>query len=288
MNKDNVIVLGNGFLGSCFARHGYDVWNREKFSMFDRDYHTMYNMHKLNAVLRDARDKPEQLVIINTIGISDTRFCEDDANWDLINNVNTEIPRMLSGMCDHYKAKFVHISTGCLYDVRNELQTETDFISAHCNYVLTKWAAEKWCNPDQDLIIRPRLLFDSEAPAKGKRNNLLCKFGEFSTFLKEYNTVTSNDTIVEAIEALLENDQVGVFNVGNEGIYTIADMAEYLGFDVKGTICQADLHASQKLYLVNNIMDLSKLKQYYEPRDIITELKRCKAILDASAWMTKD
>ena len=57
-------------------------------------------------------------------------------------------------------------------------------------------------------------------------------------------------------------------------------MAEALGYDVMGTICQSDLHESQELYLVNNIMDLSKIKQFYEPRDAITELKRCKEILD--------
>lgn len=286
MDKENVIVLGNGFLGKCFARHGYDVWDRKKFSLFDKSSAVtgQYNVHKLNARLRLAKDKNEQLVVINTIGISDTRYCEDVDNWKNVMEVNAELPNILSDMCSYFGAKLVHISTGCLYDVHNIPQAEDDFISAHCNYVVSKWVGENNCDINKDLIIRPRLLFDSVTPPSGKRNNLICKLMDFDAYLSEFNTVTSNDTIVEAIEALLEADQVGVFNVGNTGNYTIYGMADALGLVGEDTeiINELDLHESQGLYLVNNIMDLSKLLEYYTPRDALVELKRCKEIMNES------
>lgn len=267
MDKSKVIVLGDGFLGNAFKRAGYEVWGRDKFEWNGPSFPPEF----LRGMLRGK----DVEAVVNTIGISDTRFCEDDNNWDLIHSVNGILPGYLSRQCGGL-ARFVHISTGCLYDKNNGVgQKESDFKAAHCNYVVSKWIGEIGCDAEEDIILRPRLLFDSAAPAEGKRNNLLCKMSGFTQFLDEYNTVTSLDTIVEATQALLDADAYGIFNVGQTGAYTIAYMAEQLGLTVEKKLKQEDLHASQGLYLVNNLMDLSKLREFYEPRNTITELKRC-------------
>lgn len=270
MNKSDVIVLGDGFLGNAFKRAGYTVWGRKDFNWKGPNFPPEYLIGRIKGNIK---------VVINTIGISDTRFCEDDDNWDLIHSVNGELPGYLSRICVNGGVKLVHISTGCLYDRNDGVpQKETAFKAAHCNYVVSKWIGELGCDPEHDLIIRPRLLFDSERPAKG-RNNLIVKMEQFTQFLSEYNTVTSLDTIVEAVEALVDAKQSGVFNVGQTGRYTIAEMASYLGFEVECELSQEDLHESQGLYLVNNLMDLSKLQQFYQPRDTLQELERCWTLL---------
>lgn len=273
MDKKEVVVLGDGFLGNAFKRAGYTVWGRKEFAWYGGST-TSSNL--IMSHLRRAGAK----VLINTIGISDTRYCEDNSNWEIIHEVNGLLPQFLSRVCINQGIKFVHISTGCLYDKNDGVpQKETAFKAAHCNYVVSKWIGELGCNEDHDLIIRPRLLFDSERPAKG-RNNLIVKMEQFTQFLREYNTVTSLDTIVEAIEALVDAKQSGVFNVGNTGRYTIAMMADALGFTGESpSISQEELHESQGLYLVNNLMDLSKLSQYYQSRDTLQELKRCWTLL---------
>jgi hypothetical protein len=101
----------------------------------------------------------------------------------------------------------------------------------------------------------------------------------FTEFLREYNTVTSCDTIVEATQALIDGDASGVFNIGQTGHYTIADMANAIGLKVERELKQEELHESQGLYLVNNLMDLSKLEEYYTPRNTLVELRRCWEIL---------
>ena len=272
MNKNRIVVLGDGFLGQAFARRGYEVWGRDKFEWIGINFPPEY----LRGRIRGDVD-----AVINTIGISDTRFCEDNENWDLIHSVNSELPGYLSRQC-FGDAAFVHISTGCLYDTRDVPQAEDAFKSAHCNYVVSKWIGELGCNQDRDIIIRPRLLFDSHKPVEGKRNNLLCKMQEFSAFVSEFNTITSCDTIVEATQALLDGDAHGVFNVGNTGEYTTYGMADALGLTGENTeiINEKELHESQGLYLVNNLMDMSKLSEYYIPRDALVELKRCKELLD--------
>lgn len=269
MNRDKILILGGGFLTKAFKRHGYqNLMNRSEF-----DYPN--NIGKLDLQIKCKLYD----TIINTIGISDTRFCEDDANWNIIHEVNGRLPNYLSRMCGENNLKFVQISTGCLYDTLDIPQSEDEKRSAHCNYVISKWIGEIGCDNDRDLIIRPRLLFDSERPEEGKRNNLLCKMEKFSSFIDEHNSITSNDTIVEAIEALLENNQSGIFNVAQLGSYTIADIAEYLGLNVQERISQEELRKREGLSLVNNVMDLNKLRRFYEPRDTLVEVERCWKIL---------
>lgn len=270
MDKDRVLILGDGFLGNTFRRHGYkNIWGRDKFEFPNPEAKGFGKI-----IASGGFD-----VIINAIALSDTRFCEVPDNWNTVHETNGMLPRYLSTVCKKYDVKFVQISTGCLYDTVKIPQAETVSRAAHCNYVVSKWVGELYCDPDRDLIIRPRLLFDSERPDEGKRNNLICKMEKFTKFIDEKNTVTSTDTIVEAIEALLVANQLGVFNVGQLGSYTLVDMAEYLGFEVTGKLTAEQLRANENLALVNNVMDLSKLRQFYEPRDALIELERCWNIL---------
>lgn len=270
MSEKKVLVLGRGFLGSTFERHGYTVVGRKVF-----DWSTSMNS-PIQTDEEIVRLFSEYDVVVNCIAKSDTRWCENADNFNELMSINAELPKYLSRKCSNTSTKFVQISTGCLYDSRGQGKSSEDgFMSAHCNYVVSKWAGEGYLSPN-DLIVRPRLIFDS-APATG-RNNLIQKLSKFDTFLDEFNSVTSNDTIVEAIEALLESKQSGIFNVCNTGSYTVHEMAESLGFK-GGKIKQEDLHKSQGLFLVNNVMDTTKLEQFYAPRDTIVELQRCQEIL---------
>ena len=268
MNRDRILILGDGFLGNAFKRHGYEnVWGREKFQW-------QGGCNLFEKCLQDERFD----VVINTIGISDTRYCEDFKNWEEVHSTNSLLPKFLSDTCGWYDRKFVHISTGCLYDTLNVPQSEEEPKSAHCNYVISKWIGEMGC-ANNDLIIRPRLLFDSEVPKNNKRNNLLCKLEKFTEFVGERNSITSNDTIVEAIESLLENNQSGIFNVAQTGSYTIAEIAEFLGLTINRVLSQDELRKDQGLALVNNIMDLNKLEKFYKPRETLEEVERCWKIL---------
>ena len=274
MNKNKVLILGDGFLGSEFIRHGFIYYTSRKpykktlaFDANDR-FNIQRNLQTLyNELHFDT--------IINCIGCANTRYCEDPKNFNYIKWINGEFVHYLGDWCHTYNIKLVHISTGCLYDnVGRGTVKETDFIAAHCNYVVSKWIGEYGCNIEKDLVIRPRLYFsDIINPL-----NLICKFPKFKTILNEFNSVTSTRTIVEAVTALLKNNQTGIFNVANDGAYTIKQLSEAIGYkwNNEQIVSQEELHKSQGLYLVNNVMDLSKLKQFYSPRDAVEEFKWCK------------
>jgi dTDP-4-dehydrorhamnose reductase len=260
-----IAVLGKGFLGQEFESMGYEVWGRDKF-----DATNINNLQLIKAF--EHVD-----VIINCIGISDTRYCEDPKNFEEIMHVNGHVPKVLSQYCQATNKKFVHISTGCLYDEIGRPCTEEDFLATHCAYTVSKYVGERGCDTTRDLIMRPRLIF-SDKKQTG-HNNLIQKLMKFDTFVDEFNSVTWNKTIVEAVQALLDEKQSGIFNVANEGIHTIHEIAQMLGRNGE-KISGAELRKSQGLYLVNNVMDISKLRQFYLPPTVSKAISYCRFVFE--------
>ena len=250
-----VIVLGNGYVGKEFARHGYEVCDRE---MFEYPGNADFD----NLIPYD--------VIINCIAKSNTRWCEDNLTEAIL--VNGVLPENLSTWCRENNKKYVHISTGCLYDRTDIINKETEFLVSHCNYTISKWVGENGVDPSRDLILRPRLLFSDIKD----RNNLLCKIPKYTAYVDDrQDSFTCTSTIVGATKALLDEDVTGIFNVAQEGSASIKQVAEWCGLKSKPIIPMEELRKQQGLYLVNNVMDISKLKKYYTPSSIETAIKLC-------------
>ena len=252
-----IVVLGKGFLGQAFAKEGYEVLGREDVSIESRETDLLWKK-RLEGYN----------VIINCMGKSDTRWCElnfDEAFWS-----NAIVPKILSGYCAGNGIKFVHISTGCLYDDMMMSQMETDFLAKHCCYTVTKFVGEKGCRVDRDLIIRPRLFF-GDFPHK---NNLICKLKRFNSFVGEWNSFTSVHVIVKAVWELLLSRASGVYNVCCDGEATVADLADWMG--LYGTrMTGKELRERESLFLVNNTMCIEKLKSIYQPPALREEFMRC-------------
>jgi len=250
------VVLGSGFLGKAFEKAGLKVWDKTNFYVDEN------NCDEVVSKLDNFE------VVINCIGKSDTRFCETDTRAALWSNA--VVPTMLSDYCSRTGKYFVHISTGCLYDRNDRPQRETDFMAAHCNYTMTKWVGETTLDLGYDLVIRPRLFFgDFE-----DKNNLLCKLPKFDRFVNELNSYTSVHTIVNAIRELIKVEQTGIFNVACDGWMTVHQVAKLIGIDGE-VMTEEELHHEQQLHLVNNTMDISKLKKYYQPPKLEDEILRC-------------
>jgi len=255
------IVLGKGFLGQTFESYGYNVFDKNQFNFTGN----IKEFDKLN----------DYDVIINCIGKSNTRWCELPENREEVLLSNFILPKELSNYCNKNNKKFVHMSTGCLYDNTETENKETDFIAAHCFYTLSKWLGESACNKNTDLILRARLYFGS----KINKNNLLCKIKNFKTFTYDkYDSFTSVELIVDATKILLDNNQTGIFNIAHEGCLTMKELATIL--HISGNEISADaLRKREKIYLVNNIMSIHKLKQFYQPSHIISAVKEYNKLL---------
>lgn len=250
---DGVLVLGRGFLGRAFERYGFRVLGRDEFDADDPD---------LEKLVEDCH------TIVNCIGKANTRWCEHHFKEAYF--ANAIVPARLSDYCHKAQKRFVHISTGCLYDREYPtVNTECQMLAAHCNYTVTKFAAERMCQPD-DLIIRPRLLFGVEDNDK----NLLCRLEKFENYISDPNSYTSTDVVVAAVTQLLKQKATGVFNVACEGPLALYQLASLLGFE-GGRIEIDKLRSRDHIWLVNNVMCLDKLKFYYKPPALEDEVQRC-------------
>jgi dTDP-4-dehydrorhamnose reductase len=255
-----IAVVGKGYLGSSIEEDGHNnvtVFGKDKLT-FSKD-----NPHMLFSTLSDYD------VVINCIAKSNTRFCED--NYEDAFYSNVEVPTLLAEWCEEHDKKFVHVSTGCLYDVPYAPQNENSPLVAHCNYTLTKWQAEKQLEKfPNTLIVRPRLLFDD----RSWDMNLLCKLVKFNKLCNNLDSITSLNVLKNAIFILLENECTGVFNVACDGYTSMLEIGKTLGLDKDETSIE-EIRLQQGLHLVNNVMDISKLKQYYKPPHILDEVRSC-------------
>lgn len=250
-----IAILGNGYLAQAFRKS-----TKHQYSIVDR-----WRCYSISSVdfLENIKELAEADVIVNCIGISDTRYCESQENFEKIKLINGELPGLLSKHDLMINKRFVHISTGCLYDQSHRPCTEDDKLVAHCNYVVSKWIGEMGCDKQKDIIIRPRLLFSDYMPPNGSRNNLLLKLNRFDKFVDAFNTITYTHDIVNAIESLLENNCSGIYNVGCSEPITIYDIAtKYLNKSDVIKITPEQLILSQNLHLVNNVMDVTKIEKY--------------------------
>ncbi len=255
-----LLVLGKGFLGKEFEKYGFLVLTRTHFNYTENQIIG----HKFWEELRKTD------AVVNCVAISDTRLCETEFNEAL--RVNAGFVKLLSNICYQHNKKFVHISTGCLYDDFNGPNSETNFMAAHCNYTVSKWVGEKQCI-QSDLILRPRLLFSDVAD----KNNLLCKLPKFKHFVYDMqDSLTRTSTIVEATQALLAANTSGIFNVAEDGSASIAQIAEWCQIPNSNNRTTIKyLRSEQKIHLVNNIMDLTKLKQFYKPKNLKDQIISC-------------
>ena len=264
---NNILVLGRGYLGTEFERHGFEVWGKDKFRIDYTD----------GTVAGKALNELSNYdVVINCIGKSQTQWCEGD-NFSEALFINGKLPGILSTYCNANDVKFVQISTGCLYDDTSKENAEDDFISAHCNYTATKWVGEKLCDEERDLILRPRLLF-SDRP---DRNNLLVKLPKFDSYVDDQvDSLTCTSTVVGATRELLNADQSGVFNVAQVGTASMSTIAEWCGVKNTTTTTIKELRERQQLYLVNNTMNIDKLLKFYTPMSIETSVRLSNAELN--------
>lgn len=256
---ENVIVLGNGFLGQEFKNKGYLTISRKE-----------YEWGKSGPLELLPLIEPYD-VVINTIAFTNTK--ESQTYPQLSIKTNFEFVSYLKSACEYMNKKIVHISTGCIYRPFPFDYTSYSEDAPFSVYTLTKLLGETQLD-DNDLIIRPRLIF---GPSPNP-SNLFDKLKNHSKFLEGDQSFTSTTTIVEAVEELLKNGACGIFNVAQEGVTSIMEIAKILGFNVKGKLNFKDFEKEKQLTSPQIELNCSKLHEYYKPRQILDEITSCGSL----------
>jgi len=256
-----ISVLGSGYIGRSFKGFVDNVFSYRKWINNGSPYH----------IFEDSD------VIINCAAFSPSRECEDPKNWALVKRDNIDLPIDLSRYCSSNNKKFVHLSTGCLYDngVLNGTEDSQSILAAHMRYTLSKWSAECGINSDA-IILRPRLCFSGYFHDR----NLLCRLSSFPVLNIALNSVTYVPDIVFGSMALIENNKSGVFNICCDTPISPYEIAkEYLHLKPI-PVKPKKIRKNVGVFLVDNTMSNQKIKDFYTPTSLEVALTKSVSELE--------
>jgi len=249
MNK--VVVLGNGYVGSELGKRGYKVLGKDEFLFTTEEGYDLF-------------DKLEDYdVIINCIGKSNTRWCQQNENHKEASTVNSLLPYLLSTHCIKRNIRLIHLSSGCVYRTGQEKNNENAQVDGKCFYTATKISGDLFCNLNSDLvtILRPRLLFSDKVTTK----NFLYRLNNFFDAIDDkFDSFTSMQTLIKAIEFFIKHPEPGIFNVCENGTASVHMLACLLGLELD-PIGMDELVRLEGVRLTNVVMDNNKIKKFVQP-----------------------
>ena len=220
----NILLLGNGYIGSYIV---------DKFKKSPG-----INLHILTKQT-DRYDQPFFLikairkiqpdVVINACGYTgrpNVDACEINKQtcWDL----NVNLPKNVSIVCETYDIPLIHISSGCIYTGYSKLYSEHDEPNFGLGnddsswYSKTKHAAEIALHNTNSYTLRVRMPFCSDDHTR----NFLNKVVKYDNLIEFENSMTCVEDFVIFLQKFIvkihaKEVQPGIFNVCNPGSATI-------------------------------------------------------------------
>lgn len=225
----NVIVLGYGLLGQELVR-------QTNWDFVSRTTHNVDIVHikHWSHLLKNSYD-----TVVNCIAYTDTYGTDMQNAWD----VNLQALNDLIDICNDTNKKLIHISTDYLYAGSTSSATETD-VPVHIPtwYGYTKLVG--------DALVQLR-----------SNNYLICRLSHKPNpfpYNNAWTDVHTNcdyvDVISKLIIELIENQAVGVYNVGTD-CKTIYDLAIQTNNDVTPSV-------KPKHVPTDITMNINKLKNF--------------------------
>ncbi len=205
-----ILVFGKGWLGNKFA---------EYFNAPLPDIDICYAEAVRGALLGHEPD-----VVINAagkVGRPNIDWCESHKEEVAYSNIAG--PIVLAKVCNDLGVKFVHLSSGCLWDQKLDA-TEEDHPEPPSFYSFSKAAAD---NILMSLDIQP-LILRLRMPLCGERNNrnLITKVAGYEKITGLPNSMTYVDDLITTTQALIEANASGIFNVVNPGVTSLPEIMD--------------------------------------------------------------
>lgn len=264
------LVFGSGKLGQhlsdgetlCIPRQECDISNEAR----------------IEQIFNSLPMRPD--VVINCAAKTNLEFCED--NKDIAFQTNTVGVTNLLNISAHHNIKFVHISSGCLFDGNESISTEESVPTPAAWYTYTKkWADEYIENYGYDdyLILRPRQMIS----AKSNPTNMLTKFCNYGRIFahEEPNSITCVEDFCDMLNFLVDNNKTGIYNCCNDGVVTPYEIAlgikEHIFPELEVALASYEYTLTlQENKRVNTILSNDKLKEAgFSPRHAKDALRWC-------------
>lgn len=244
------------------------------------------NDHDLYEVMADkVMNWPE--VIINCIGKTgrpNVDWCESNKPETYVSNVH--VPYILAEFCKRHDIKLVHVSSGCIYQGDNEgrgwSESDTPNFTGSF-YSATKAMAEQLVSTyDNTLILRMRMPIDGTPSGR----ELIGKLLKYDKIINTPNSVTVIDDFLYALEALIENNATGIFNIVNPEPVTHKQILDIYQ-EISGKTINKELIDASKLVTAaprsNCVLNTEKIQSLDVPVDggkwVVSPMRNTEAAL---------
>ena len=262
------LFFGNGKVANIISHPNDLILSRKECDITD--------IQSVKTVL----DKHKPDVVINSAAKTNLEFCQSNKLEAFQSNTIGALN--LLEVCKELKIKFVHISSGCLFDGNQTVSTEESTPTPKVWYTWTKtWAdqAIEQYGYDDYLILRPRQLI-SKCPHP---TNMLTKFLRLDSIaaIKEPNSLTCVEDFGDMLDHLVNVGAKGIYNCSNDGVITPYEIAVALKENIKPSLIVTECSYEELLSKlpnkrVNTILSNQKLKDSgYQPRTAISALNWC-------------
>ncbi len=233
--KSNVLIIGNGFVGSKLKKYLSEVPDVNVYHVFSLDYFDPKHIQNSieNKIVNSKIDW-----IVNCVGYTgspNVDGCEDNKQdtWYL----NVTFPSMLANICNRYEANLINISSGCIYTGYEKAFTEKCepnfglWTPESSWYSKSKHACEmSFANYENVFNFRIRM------PVTGNLNekkNYLTKILKYNNLIDYKNSKTViNDLLSFTYNFIIRNKTdilpSGNYNVVNPAPLTTKEVVEIL------------------------------------------------------------
>lgn len=207
------LILGSeGMLGHVtklyFEEQGHEVRGTSRTNSEHYIFDAMKNINDIESFIDDFH--PD--VVINCVGILN-KVAED--NKPLAVMANSYLPHYVGGVCARKAVKFIHISTDCVFDGKeNGGYTEDSFRTATDFYGRSKGLGE--INDDKSLTLRTSIVGPDKNPnGIGLFQWFMNQQGETNGFDKVIWTGVTTLQLAKCMEKAVEHNLTGLRNAVN-------------------------------------------------------------------------
>jgi len=264
----NRLVFGTGKVASQLRRSDTTLISHKECDITDRSSVEKY----IVDIMPD--------IVINCAAKTNLEYCQE--NRFEAYNVNTVGPLNILSICAKLGIKYVHISSGCLFDGNDTESYEDSIPTPKVWYTWTKkWADEQITEFGYEnyLILRPRQLIS----AVSYPSNLITKFisMDYIPAIDEINSITCIEDFIDMMNHLIVNDCTGIYNTANSGHITPYDIAIMIKQKIKPDLEVIKTDYEELLEIlpnrrVNTLLNIDKLLATgYKGRSAIEALNWC-------------
>lgn len=216
--NDKILILGNGYIGNILSNYLGGLGEL----LGSKDF----NYHDTKLLFRYCLNK-EVKCIINCSGFTGKpNVDEAEDKKELCWRLNVESPLNINRLCDYYGIRYIHISSGCIYNGYEKDYSETDVpnfgMFDHSSfYSKTKHEFERLASIYANTILRIRMPICDDLT---NPRNYLHKILKYPKLIDKRNSKTYIPDLCKFIGELLYADRGiktdGIYNVVNDNPLT--------------------------------------------------------------------